>query len=190
MIYLKLFLTFLKIGAVSFGGGYGMISLINEECIGAGWLTEEELLNMIAVSESTPGPIAVNIATFVGSSQAGVLGALLATLGIILPAFLIMLLIAACIGNLLRFAGVKATLGAVHPAVTGLIFSMGLTMGLNLLLGIQTVQSTPSFDWRALVILAVLSLTAFLAAKCFKRKLSPIVIILISGIIGFLLYGL
>ena len=71
MIYLKLFLTFLKIGAVSFGGGYAMISLIREDCLSNSWLTEEELLNFIAVAESTPGPIAVNMATFVGSSQGG-----------------------------------------------------------------------------------------------------------------------
>jgi len=68
MIYLQLFLSFLKIGAVSFGGGYGMISLIREEVFRHGWLTEAELLDFIAVAESTPGPIAVNIATFVGSS--------------------------------------------------------------------------------------------------------------------------
>lgn len=90
MIYWKLFFTFFKIGALSFGGGYGMISLIREEALSNGWLTEEEILNLIAVSESTPGPIAVNIATFVGSTQAGIAGSLLATLGVILPSFLIM----------------------------------------------------------------------------------------------------
>ena len=88
MIYLKLFLTFFKIGAVSFGGGYGMISLIREEVISNGWLTEEKLLNMIAVSESTPGPIAVNIATFIGSNQAGILGSFFATLGVVTPSFM------------------------------------------------------------------------------------------------------
>ena len=93
MIYLQLFLTFLKIGAVSFGGGYGMISLIREDCLANAWLNEEELLNFIAVAESTPGPIAVNMATFIGSSQAGFGGALLATLGVVLPSFFIILLI-------------------------------------------------------------------------------------------------
>ena len=88
-MFLKLFLTFLEIGAVSFGGGYGMISLIREETLSHGWLSEDALLNMIAVAESTPGPIAVNMATFVGSSQGGVLGSLLATLGVVLPSFII-----------------------------------------------------------------------------------------------------
>ena len=92
MIYLQLFLTFLEIGAVSFGGGYAMISLIREKVLSYGWMTDEELINMIAVSESTPGPIAVNIATFVGSRQGGALGSLLATLGVVLPSFLIILL--------------------------------------------------------------------------------------------------
>ena len=85
MIYLELFLTFLQVGAFSLGGGYGMISLIREKVLMYGWLTEEEMLNMIAVAESTPGPIAVNMATFVGSSQGGFLGAILATLGVVLP---------------------------------------------------------------------------------------------------------
>ncbi|MBR2651064.1 MAG: chromate transporter, partial [Clostridia bacterium] len=108
MIYLMLFLTFLKIGAASFGGGFGMISLIREDCLANGWLTEEELLNFIAVAESTPGPIAVNMATFVGSSQGGILGAFLATLGVVLPSFVIILLIAAVFNGLLKYAGVKA----------------------------------------------------------------------------------
>ena len=84
-----LFLTFLKIGAVSFGGGYGMIPLIQEEVIANGWMTTNEFLNFIAVAESTPGPIAVNMATFIGAGQFGFAGALVATLGVILPAFLI-----------------------------------------------------------------------------------------------------
>ena len=74
MIYLKLFLNFLMIGALSFGGGYGMVSLVRETVISNGWLTESEFLNFIAVSESTPGPLAVNMATFIGSTQGGILG--------------------------------------------------------------------------------------------------------------------
>ena len=91
MICLKLFLTFFEIGLFTFGGGYAMISLIREKALSFGWLTEEELLNMIAVSESTPGPIAVNMATFIGSTQGGMLGAFLATLGVVLPSFVLIL---------------------------------------------------------------------------------------------------
>ena len=98
MIYLKLFLNFLMIGALSFGGGYGMVSLVRETVISNGWLTESEFLNFIAVSESTPGPLAVNMATFIGSAQGGILGSFLATLGVVLPSFIIILLIAALLG--------------------------------------------------------------------------------------------
>ena len=88
MIYLKLFLNFLMIGALSFGGGYGMVSLVRETVISNGWLSESEFLNFIAVSESTPGPLAVNMATFIGSTQGGFLGSFLATLGVVLPSFI------------------------------------------------------------------------------------------------------
>jgi len=97
MIYLQLFLNFLMIGALSFGGGYGMISLVRETVLGHGWLTESEFLSFIAVSESTPGPLAVNMATFIGASQAGLAGSFVATVGVVLPSFVIILLIAAAL---------------------------------------------------------------------------------------------
>ena len=128
-MFLKLFLTFLEIGAVSFGGGYGMISLIREKVLLNGWLSEAEFLSFIAVSESTPGPLAVNMATFIGASQGGVLGALCATLGVVLPSFFIILLIAALIHDLLKYAGVEAFLSGVRPCVVALILSTALTMG-------------------------------------------------------------
>jgi chromate transporter len=190
MIFLKLFLTFLKIGAVSFGGGYGMISLIRDDCLANGWLTEEELLNFIAVAESTPGPIAVNMATFVGSSQGGILGAFVATLGVILPAYIIMLLIATVIKNLLNYAGVKATLGGIRPAVVGLIIATALTMMITAIFGISVVGDAFAFDWKAVVILGVLlaiNLPVFIKKK---KILSPIFVILISATLGLILYGL
>ena len=133
-MFLKLFLTFLEIGAVSFGGGYGMISLIREKVLLNGWLSEAEFLSFIAVSESTPGPLAVNMATFIGASQGGVLGAICATLGVVLPSFFIILLIAALIHDLLKYAGVEAFLSGVRPCVVALILSTALTMGLSTLL--------------------------------------------------------
>lgn len=117
MIYLKLFLNFLMIGALSFGGGYGMVSLVRETVISNGWLTESEFLNFIAVSESTPGPLAVNMATFIGSAQGGILGSFLATLGVVLPSFIIILLIAAVLKNLMKYAGVNAFSPASAPAL-------------------------------------------------------------------------
>ena len=114
MICLTLFWNFLMIGTLSFGGGYGMISLVREVVLGHGWLTESEFLSFIAVSESTPGPLAVNMATFIGSSQAGLPGALVATLGVVLPSFVIILLVAAVLRSVLRYAGVQAVLDGVR----------------------------------------------------------------------------
>lgn len=189
MIYWKLFLTFLKIGAVSFGGGYGMISLIREDCLGYGWLTENELLNFIAVAESTPGPIAVNMATFVGSSQGGVLGAFLATLGIVLPSFIIILLIATLFTQLLKYAGVKAVLSGIRPAVIGLIFATAFVMFLSLCFNITTVNSRFIFEWKGLIILGILSLVAIGYSKLKKKAFSPILLILLSGLLGVIVYG-
>ena len=188
MIFLKLFLTFLKIGAVSFGGGYGMISLIRDECISNAWLTEGELLNFIAVAESTPGPIAVNMATFVGSSQGGMLGAFLATLGVVLPSFLIILLIASVSTRLLKYAGVKAVIGGIKPTVVALILATSVTMFLSLAFGLKSIRSPFSVEYRALIVLAVIVAIRFAYLKWKKKALSPILLIIISGALGVLLY--
>lgn len=187
---LELFLTFLKIGAVSFGGGYGMISLLSEEVIGHGWLTESELLNFIAVSESTPGPIAINMATFVGSSQYGVLGAFLATLGVVLPAFIIMLIVASLIKGLLQFAGVKAFLSGVKPVVVGLITTTALTMFLSVTFGLKNIESAFNLDYKALIIFGVVATTSIVIKKVLKKNISPIILILISAGLGMIFYGL
>ena len=156
----QIFLTFLKIGAVSFGGGYGMISLIREECLSHGWLTETELLNFIAVAESTPGPIAVNMATFIGSSQGGVWGAVLATLGVVLPSFVIILLVATLLTKLMKYAGVKAVLGGIRPAIVGMILATALTMFLSVICGLKTVGGAFVLDWKTLCIFAVICVTS------------------------------
>lgn len=188
MKYLMLFLTFFKIGMLSFGGGYGMIALIREDCLRYGWLSEEELLNFIAVSESTPGPIAVNIATFVGSSQGGFWGSLLATFGVVLPSFIIILLIAALFKNILKYAGVKATIEGFKPAIVGLVAATALTMFLSLIFGISNIGSAFSFDWRGLLIFGILEIIFFGYLKIRKKEFSPILLIIISAVLGVLLY--
>lgn len=190
MIYLQLFLTFLEIGAVSFGGGYGMISLIRERVLTFGWLQEDELLNMIAVSESTPGPIAINIATFVGSSQGGFFGSLVATLGVVTPAFLIILLISALVSNLLRFAGVKAFLDGIRPCVIGLILATAITMLLGNLLNFSAISDTITPDIKSIIIFSVIAASAFGYKLWKKRAPSPILLIVLSGILGVVLYGI
>ena len=189
MIYLKLFLTFFEIGLFTFGGGYAMISLIREKTLAFGWLSEEELLNMIAVSESTPGPIAVNMATFVGSAQGGMLGSLVATLGVVLPSFIIILLISALIRNFLKYKGVKAFLGGVRPCVVALILATAVTMLLSTLFGITTVSGGFSADLRGIAILAILIIFAFVFKKLKNKKPSPILMILISAGLGMLFYS-
>ena len=191
IIYLKLFLTFLEIGAVSFGGGYGMISLVREKVITNGWLTEGEFLNMIAVAESTPGPIAVNMATFVGSTQGGVLGSALATLGVVLPAFIIMLIIASLIRNLLKYKGVQAVLGGIRPAVVGLIIATASTMILGSVLGISASGLSLSLDElvKNVAIFASVVALATVYKKIKKKKISPILLILFSGVLGLVLFS-
>ena len=190
MIYLKLFLTFLKIGAVSFGGGYGMISLIRDDCLANGWLTETELLNFIAVAESTPGPIAVNMATFVGSSQGGIFGAFLATLGVVLPSFIIILMIASAFTKLLKYAGVKAVLSGIRPTIISLILGTAITMFLSLGLGIKNIHSCPTIDFKAIIIFSLIFAISFFYSKWKKKAFSPIRLIIISGALGVLLYGI
>ena len=190
MIYLKLFLTFLEIGLFTFGGGYAMISLIREKALAFGWLTEAELLNMIAVSESTPGPIAVNMATFVGSTQGGILDSLVATLGVVLPSFIIILLISALIRSFLKYKGVQAFLGGVRPCVIALILATAVTMLLSTLLGVTTISGGFAPDPRGIIILALLAAIALIFKKLQKKKPSPILMILISAGLGILFYSI
>ena len=190
MIYLTLFLTFLEVGAVSFGGGYAMISLIREKVLSHGWLGEEALLNMIAIAESTPGPIAVNMATFVGSEQGGVLGALIATLGIVLPSFIIILAIAALMRNFLKYKPVKAALSGIRPCTVGLIIATGITLALSTLLGIGRIGDAASIDVRSIAVLAVIVTVSAVYKKIKKKMPSPILMILLSALLGIIAWGI
>lgn len=187
MIYLTLFLTFLQIGAVSFGGGYGMVSLIREVVISHNWLDEEQFLNFIAVSESTPGPLAVNMATFIGASQAGFLGALTATLGVVLPSFIIILIIAALINNILKYAGVRSVLNGIQPTIIGLIIATAITMFMTTVFGFTSVGDGIAFDWKSLVMFAIIAAIALGWRVWRKKSFSPILLIIISGGLGILM---
>ena len=162
MIYLELFLTFLQIGAVSFGGGYAMISLIREHVLSHNWLSESDFLNMVAVSESTPGPIAVNMATFIGASQGGLLGSFIATLGVMLPSFIIILLVATLIRNLLKYKGVQAFLSGIRPCVIGLILSTSIILFFSTVFSMQQFESPISLDIRGLIILFIIFILQFI----------------------------
>ena len=184
MIYVQLFFAFLKIGAVSFGGGYGMISLIRETVLKNQWLTDGEFMAFVAVSESTPGPLAVNMATFVGASQGGMLGAFLATLGVVLPALILMLLIASCIQNLLKYAGVKAFLQAVRPCIAALVLATAVIMGLQVFGGIKHLEDAFAPYYDRIFVFLVLSVWGVLAGKAKRKAPSPVWMIVVSAGLG------
>ena len=190
MILLELFLTFFEIGALTFGGGYAMIPFVREQVLVHGWLTEEELLNMIAVSESTPGPIAVNMATFVGSEQAGILGSAAATLGVVLPSFIIILVISALLNNFLKYKGVGAFLSAGRPCVVSLILGTAITLFLSVLLGIGAGDFELNVDFIGIVIFALVVGISLIYKKKKGKKPSPILMIAISACLGMILYSL
>lgn len=184
----ELFLIFLKIGLVAFGGGYGIVAVIKDECLNHGWLTEEEVLNFIAVSESTPGPIAVNMATFVGSSQGGILGAFLATLGVVLPAFIIMILIVIISEKIMSHKAVKSFIKGVNPAIIALIIGTSITIFLKVIFNISSIHDEFSFNYIGLIILGIIILINILFTRITKKKISPIILIIISGILGIIFY--
>ena len=189
MIYISLFLTFLEIGAVSFGGGYAMISLMREKILSHGWLTEGELLNIIAVAESTPGPIAVNMATFVGATQGGILGSFLATLGVVLPAFLVILLIVSIMKNFLEYKEFQAVLSGIRPCAIALILGTSLTLFMSTLLGIDKgISGGASPDVKGLILLAIIFAISFVFKKIKGKKPSPIIMIGISALLGIILF--
>lgn len=190
MIIFKLFFTFLQVGAFTFGGGYAMISIIREKVLANGWLTEESLVNMIAVSESTPGPIAVNMATFVGSEQAGILGAIFATLGVVLPSFIIILLISSLARRFMEKKWVKASLSGIRPCVVGLIFGTALTLFATEIIGFSGLCELPSVDFRGIIILSLLLAVGFGYKKLRGKKPSPILMILLSAVLGGVLYSI
>lgn len=196
-MFFELFWTFFKLGALTFGGGYAMIPILTDEVLAHGWLTYEEILNFIAVAESTPGPIAINMATFIGASQGGLpgsiaslFGALCATLGVVLPSFIIILLIASIITGLMRFAGVKAFLTGVRPVVVGLIIGTALTIFISVMFSIDNVYVPFAVDWRAIGIFGAVAIFNFILKKRTKKAVSPIILIVFSAVLGMLFYGL
>ena len=190
MIYLQLFLTFLKVGTFAFGGGYAMLSLIGDSVLRYGWMTEKELLNFVGVETVIPGPIAVNMATYIGYEQGGFLGALLSTIGVVLPSFIIILLIASIIKNLLKYAPVKTFIASMRPALGGLILSVAVTMALTVFFGINSVKNINfTFDWRSLVVIAVIILISIIWKRVKKKEFSSILLVIISGVMGMLLFG-
>ena len=190
MQLLSLFFTFFKIGLFTIGGGYAMIPLIQREVVANGWLTQQQLVDFIAVSESTPGPFAINIATFVGMETGGILGALMTTLGVITPSFIIILVIAKYFLTFRENRYVQAALSGLRPTVIGLIAAAAVTIGISTFttssIDLQNIGAffANGIDYKALILFVIL----FVFSRI--KKLSPILIILTAGGLGLILYGL
>ncbi len=186
MIYLELFYAFLKVGCFAFGGAYAAIPLIRDTVLAYGWLNDETLSYLIAVSESTPGPIMVNLATYVGNTQGGVFGAALATLGVILPAFLIIIIIMSLIKNVMDNRCFKAVLDGLNACVIGIIAATGLYM---LLKSCFSLKEGFSYDKKAVITAVILIAAGEIYRKIKKKKISPITTIVLSAVIGAVVYG-
>lgn len=184
MIYLELLWTFFKIGLFTFGGVYAMLPLIQEEVLAHGWMTSEQLIDFVAVSESTPGPFAINIATYVGTEMGGgfwggLLGAFCATLGVVLPSFIIILIVATCFEKFKKNRIVSGCMTGLKPAVIGLIAAAVISMSHTVLF--PNGVSFDVFKELEFYILAGIALVmAFLAIK----KVHPILIICMSAVVG------
>lgn len=185
MIYLELFWSFLRVSCFAFGGAYSAIPLVRDVVLSHGWLTDESLTYMIAVSESTPGPIMVNLATYVGSSQAGFLGAVLATTAVILPSFVIILLAMVVLKTVISNPYVQAVLEGLKPCIIGIILATGVYMCISNCL---TLTAEISVDFKAGGILVLLLLLMAGAKFLAKKAISPIMLILISACLGIIIY--
>lgn len=170
---LDLFLTFLKIGAFTFGGGYAMIALLENEFVtNKKWITKEQFLDMVAIAESTPGPIAINSATYIGYNTAGISGSALATLGVVLPSFTLIFLISLFFDAFLSLSYVGYAFKGIQVCVVYLILSAGIKM-------LKPIKKT-IFNYA--IWIAVFAVMTTLAL--FSVKFSSIVYILVCGLVG------
>ncbi len=191
---LTLFLTFAKIGLFTFGGGYAMISIIENICVEQKkWITHDEMMEVTVIAESTPGPIAINCATYVGYRKKGMWGAIAATLGVVLPSFIIIYLISVFLNDFLEitwitnaFKGIRIAVG-ILILVAGIIVAMGCYMILKNCI-VPLKQQTADL-WPALMTL-ILALLYFGSRKVSKRKMSPILLIVVSAALGVAVYGI
>lgn len=183
MIYLELLLTFFKIGFFTIGGGYAMIPLIQQELMVNQWITAQEFVDIIAIAEMTPGPIAVNSATFIGYKTAGVLGALVATTAVTLPSLVIILSFAKVLERYQEHPIMKSVFAGIRPAVAGLIISAAWFIARSVLLPIDALEfKVGLLDLRSLLV----AVAAFIVIKFFKAD--PIKVIIGAGVAGLIIF--
>ena len=182
-----IFLTFAKIGLFTFGGGYAIISIIENICVEQKkWITHEEMMDVAVIAESTPGSMTINCATFVGYKQKGIWGALTATFVVVLPAFLIILMIMGLLKRYLENRYVQVILRGLKPCIIGIILATGCYM--ILICSIYPVFNADR-DFKPLILLAVLGILYYGSGKLLKKKMSPIMLIMISAALGVAIYG-
>ena len=187
MILVKLFLEFFKVSCFTFGGAYAAIPLIRDAVLGNGWITEERLAYMIAVSESTPGPIIINLATYVGNDQAGFWGSLVATVAVVLPAYLVIMLVMILLRNFLQNHCVRAVLQGLKPCVVGVVLATGTYLVIH---SCFPIVEGCVVDVYAILITAALILIQYLWQKMMKKKLSPVQLILCGALLGVVVFGM
>ena len=179
MIYLELFYVFFKIGAFTFGGGYAMLPFIQQEVIARGWLTLEEITDFIAVSESTPGPFAVNIAAYIGVEKGGVPGGVVATLGVVLPSFVIILIVARFFFKFRENKYISGILNGIKPVAIGLIAAAAYSIFRGVFIAGKTgLGSFADYTFIYSAVIFIISLVLVL------RKKSPVLAIGISAAFG------
>lgn len=190
MIYFELFYVFFLIGLFTFGGGYAMIPMIQSEVTGRGWLDSAVLTDFIAISEATPGPFAINIATFVGAQTGGIFGSVCATIGVVLPSFIIILIVAVIMDKFLKNRFVKGALDGVKPVVVGLIASTAILFFIKMALfnGHDLYSQAISFDRTSVTLLMLVGGFVYIFKKVNKKSLSPILLLLLCGLLGIILF--
>ncbi len=189
MIFFELFYTFFLIGLFTFGGGYAMIPLIQEQVIGKGWISEDALTDFIAISEVTPGPFALNISTFVGNTVAGPFGAVCSTIGVILPSLIIIIIVAMLMNRFMKNKYVQGALNGVKPIVLALILSTTLLLLIKVIFfSGHSLNGEFSFDKRSLTLLVILFGVTLIYKKVFKKSLSPIKILGLSALLGLIIF--
>jgi len=175
MIYFELFLTFFKIGLFTFGGGLAMLPLVQAEVLSHGWMTMEQVVNFVAVSESTPGPLAVNMSTYVGAQTAGLMGALCATLGVVLPSFVIILIIAKFFAAFAKNKYVEGAMSGLRPAVIAMIGAAVVSVGRSVFVPDGLVIDAAF--WASAGIFALMVIVTL-------KRVHPVFIILLSAALG------
>lgn len=185
MIYIKLLAAFLKIGLFSFGGAYGAIPLIRDVVLENRWMDEEMFSNLVALSESTPGPIMVNMATYVGCRQGGFWGALIATVGVVLPSFLILLAVTVLFRNVLRQKKVQAALKGIKPCLMGVILATGSYMAVAICIGSDSLVVDPA----ACIILFLLGLVTVVYPAVRKKDFPPAALLTLAAVMGCIFYS-